>query len=192
MENELVKYVSKFMTLTAEEKRAIEENIAIRTFKKGTVLLKEGEISTKCYFNLKGLVMQYYLVDAEEKATFFYLEEQAINSFESATQKIPAKHYLVCLEDTTLVVGDLEEELDFYKKYPRFEAFSRMMVQDDFGKAQEHMAHFITSSPEQRYLHLLKTQPQLMNRVPQYHLASYLGITPESLSRIRKRTLLSH
>jgi CRP-like cAMP-binding protein len=192
MENELVKYVSKFMTLTREEEQAIVENIEIRIFKKGTVLLKEGEISTKCYFNLKGLVMQYYMIDAEEKATFFYLEEQAINSFESATQKIPAKHYLVCLEDTTLVVGDLEEEQEFYKQHPRFEAFSRMMVQDDFGKTQEQLAHFITSSPEQRYLNLLKTQPQLIHRVPQYHLASYLGVTPESLSRIRKRTLLQH
>lgn len=191
MKNELIKYISKFIELTEEEAKAVTENIEIRNFKKGTILLREGEISKTCYFNLKGLVRQYYIIDGEEKTTFFYSEEQVINSFESATQKTPSKHYLECIEDSTLVIGDIDTELEFYKKYPKLESISRMMVEQDFGKTQQILSSYITSNPEEKYLNLLKTQPKLINRVPQYQLASYLGITPESLSRIRKRILVS-
>jgi hypothetical protein len=62
-----------------------------------------------------------------------------------------------------------------------------MSMEDDFGEQQEALAKFITSSPEARYKNLLETRPDLIQRVPQYHLASYLGVKPESLSRIRKR-----
>ncbi len=190
MENLLVKYVSKSLSLSEEEINAIEQEIVIRDFRKGTILLREGEVSTKCYFNLKGLVRQYYLVDGEEKTTAFFAEEQAVNSFESASQRIPSKHYLACVEDCTLVVGDLSTETDFLERFPRLEILVRMMVDQDFGKQQEMLASYIITSPEERYLKLLESPYNLIQRVPQYQLAGYLGITPESLSRIRKRILV--
>lgn len=190
MENLLVKYVSKSLSLSVEEINAIEQEIVIRDFRKGTILLREGEVSTKCYFNLKGLVRQYYLVDGEEKTTAFFAEEQAVNSFESASQRIPSKHYLACVEDCTLVVGDLSTETDFLERFPRLEILVRMMVDQDFGKQQEMLASYIITSPEERYLKLLESPYNLIQRVPQYQLAGYLGITPESLSRIRKRILV--
>lgn len=190
MENLLVKYVSKSLSLSVEEINAIEQEIVIRDFRKGTILLREGEVSTKCYFNLKGLVRQYYLVDGEEKTTAFFAEEQAVNSFESASQRIPSKHYLACVEDCILVVGDLSTETDFLERFPRLEILVRMMVDQDFGKQQEMLASYIITSPEERYLKLLESPYNLIQRVPQYQLAGYLGITPESLSRIRKRILV--
>ncbi|NBA84802.1 cyclic nucleotide-binding domain-containing protein [Emticicia sp. CRIBPO] len=190
MENLLVKYVSKSLSLSVEEINAIEQEIVIRDFRKGTILLREGEVSTRCYFNLKGLVRQYYLVDGEEKTTAFFAEEQAVNSFESASQRIPSKHYLACVEDCTLVVGDLSTETDFLERFPRLEILVRMMVDQDFGKQQEMLASYIITSPEERYLKLLESPYNLIQRVPQYQLAGYLGITPESLSRIRKRILV--
>jgi CRP-like cAMP-binding protein len=190
MENLLVKYISKSLSLSEEEIKAVEKEIPIRVFKKGTILLKEGDISTKCYFNLKGLVRQYYLVDGEEKTTAFFAEEQAVNSFESASQRIPSKHYLACVEECTMVVGDLSTETDFLERFPRLEILVRMMVDQDFGKQQEMLASYIITSPEERYLKLLESPDNLIQRVPQYQLASYLGIAPESLSRIRKRILV--
>ncbi|NER12043.1 cyclic nucleotide-binding domain-containing protein [Leptobacterium flavescens] len=187
MKNQLLEYISRYITLSEEERQAVIENIPVRTFKKGTVLLREGEISTECYFNLKGLVRQYYLVDGEEKTTFFYTEEQVIASLESATKKIPSKHYLVCEENTTLTIGTYETENEFYKRFPKFEQLSRILSGENFGEYQELFASFKTSSPEERYLDLLKNRPELIKRVPQYQLASYIGVSPESLSRIRKR-----
>jgi CRP-like cAMP-binding protein len=191
MENELINYISRFISLSEDEIKAITELVPITTFPKGTVLLKEGEISRTCYFNLKGLVRQYYLVDGDEKTTYFYTEEQAINSFESATQQIPSKHYLACVEDCTLVVGSLDAVPEFYAKFPKIEAFTQLIVAEDFGRNQELLATYMIHSPEERYLNLLKNRPGLINRVPQYQLASYLGVTPESLSRIRKRIVIT-
>ena len=187
MQNELIEYISRYIDLNEEETKAVIEEIPIKTFKKGTVLLKEGEISKECYFNLKGLVRQYQIVDGEEKTTFFYTEEQGIADTEGAMKNIPSKCYWVCEEDTTLTIGKYEVEEDFYKRFPKFETLCRILSAKYFGTYQEILSTYIIKSPEERYLDLLKNRPELIERVPQYQLASYLGIKPESLSRIRKR-----
>lgn len=190
MHSKLLDYLSKFKVFNEKEMAAIVEKIPIKTFKKGAVLLKEGEISTQCYFVLEGCVRQYYLMDGEEKTTAFFTERQAVNSFSSYIDQVPSKHYLVCVEDTTLVIGNMEQEQEMYAKYPKLESLSRVLVEQDYGQTQEEFATFITSSPEERYRNLLKKRPELLQRVPQHQIASYLGVTPESLSRIRKRIAL--
>jgi CRP-like cAMP-binding protein len=175
------------MPLTEEETEVLNDCIPIRSFKKGTVLLREGQIATECYFNIEGCVRHYYLSDGEERTTQFYTEQQSIASMNSYLNKVPANHYLECLEDCTLAVFGYEKEKELYSKFPKFESLCRLSMEDDFGKQQEMLARFIIQSPEERYLSLLETRPELLNRVPQYHLASYLGVKPESLSRIRKR-----
>ncbi len=189
MENELIKYISRYITLNEVEKKAVIDEIPIRTFKKGTVLLKEGQISTTCYFNLKGLVRQYQLIDGEEKTTFFYTEEQGIADPEGAANNTASKCYWICEEDTTLTIGSYDAEEDFYKRFPKFETLCRILSAKYFGTYQELLNSYIINSLEKRYLDLLKNRPELIERVPQYQLASYLGVKPESLSRIRKRIL---
>jgi len=77
-----------------------------------------------------------------------------------------------------------------YKRFPMLESLSRISLQEELHNYQEMLATYITTSPEERYLNVLKYRPELLNRVPQYQLASYLGVTAESLSRIRKRIML--
>lgn len=190
MNNKLVEYIAQFPSLNEEETKAIAEKITVRTFSKGTILLKEGEIHDKCYFVLKGCVRQYYLVDGEEKTTAFFTEEQSVVSFANYTARMPSNHYLSCVEDCTLIVGDFQIEQAMYEQFPKLQAITRAMMEQDFGRTQEALARFITSSPEERYVNLLATRPELVQRVPQHQLASYLGVTPESLSRIRKRVAL--
>lgn len=187
MKEELLKYALQFTDLSDEEKQAVMEEIPVETFKKGTILLREGEVSTTCFFILKGCVRKYSFIDGEEKTTAFYTENEAVVSFNSYTRQIPADHYFVCVEDTTTVVGYREREAEMYTRFPKFESLSRMFMSQDLGKAQEAMTVFITSSAEERYSYLLQNRPDLLQRVPQHQIASYLGITPESLSRIRKR-----
>jgi CRP-like cAMP-binding protein len=86
-----------------------------------------------------------------------------------------------------LVVGDLEGEKDMLQKYSQLETMIRKMVEENLGEVQDEMTSFIASAPEERYKALLRKRPDLTERVPQHLLASYLGITPESLSRIKKR-----
>ncbi|MEZ4772484.1 MAG: Crp/Fnr family transcriptional regulator [Bacteroidia bacterium] len=183
----LLAFVSKFPQFSDEEVKLIVENLVVEEYKKGTILLKEGEVSTQCYFILKGCIRQYFQMEDDEKTTAFFTEEQAVVSFASYSAQIPANHYFACVEDCTVIVGDFEKEKEMYQKFPQLQALTRTMMEQDFGRTQENFATFITSSPEERYRHLLEKRPELLHRVPLHQIASYLGITPESLSRIRKR-----
>lgn len=177
-------------TFSDEEIEVAMSLIAIASFKKGEILLRAGEFCTKGYAVVSGCVRQYYVVDGEEKTTFFYTEGQSIFSPNTTTKSVPVKYYLSCVEETTLSIMTLENQLELYKKFPVLESMSRKALQEELHNYQEMLSAYITTNPEERYLNLLKYRPELLNRVPQYQLASYLGVTPESLSRIRKRIFL--
>lgn len=189
MNPDLFKLLPGLDALPEEEAKEIAAQIPVESYAKGTLLLKAGELSSICYFVLKGCIRQYSIIDGEEKTTAFYTEQQAAVPFASHAQQAPSGYYLLCAEDCLLVVGDMSQEQDMYARYPKLLAITRHMMEQDFGKTQEAFSRFITSSPEERYLNLMETRPDLFLRVPQHQIASYLGMTPESLSRIRKRTM---
>jgi len=189
-DSNLTEYESVMKSMTKEEINFIKERTPIKFFKKGTILLREGEVSDKSYFTFEGCVRQYYLMDGIEKTTFFFTEGHSISSFQSSSQQTPSKHYLECVEDCKLSVSSLKNEEEMYHRFPRFKMMCLKESERQLGNYQEMLAHYITSSPEERYLNLLKSRPELLNRVPQHQIASYLGVKPESLSRIRKRISL--
>lgn len=173
--------------LTPEEQVAVQKFTSIRNYEKGTMLVREGEICTDCHYIKSGLVRQFYLDDGEEKTTYFYREQETIVATMSSTMKIPSSFYLECLEDTTMKVISNEQENLMYEQFPRFENLCRVETEKILMNYQETFAKYIRSNAEERYLDLLENSPDLLLRVPQYQLASYIGVKPESLSRIRKR-----
>lgn len=187
-ERVLIDYISQIAPLSDAEINTILELVKIRSHKSGKVLLREGQALNTCYFVLQGCVRQYYLVDGVEKTTNFFTEGQPVSSTVSFENK-RSKSFLVCNEDCVLIEGRPEDEQAFFEKLPRMEMLNRVGVEMELQKSQENFAEFIIKSPEERYLNLLETRPELLDRVPQYQLASYLGVTPESLSRIRKRIM---
>lgn len=187
-EQVLIDYVSQFAPLSDAEIDQIFQMIKTRSYKKGTVLLREGQLGNVCYFVLQGCIRQYYLSDGTEKTTSFFTEGMPVTStlvFENKTSRC----FLVCNEDCVVVEGRAEDEQAFMENMPRMETIGRMGAEIELQKTQETFAEFMMSSPEARYLNLLDTRPDLLDRVPQYQLASFLGVTPESLSRIRKRIM---
>lgn len=190
MGDRLLNYFSTIIPLTQEESDAIAATMFIKQFKKGDILLREGQISIEAYFVLEGCVRQYYLVDGEEKIINFFTENQWVVSIKSFGENLPANHFLACSEDCSLVVGNKEKEEDLYRRFPKLETISRKVMEKVFAEQQEIMGSYFTDTPEQRYLKLLNTRPALFQRLPQYQLASYIGVKPESLSRIRKRIAL--
>lgn len=187
MKKLLRQMLESYKLLSEEDIQLIIEHSNVQQFKKGSLLLKEGQIAKECYSILKGCVREYYLVDGEEKTTGIFTEGQAVNSFTSNTQNAPSKHYLVCAEDCILTIGSEQLEEEMCRRIPHLENIIRTELEKETGKAQDEFAFFKTSTPEQRYLRLIETRPELFQRLPQHQIASYLGITPESLSRIRKR-----
>ena len=108
----------------------------------------------------------------------------SLNNFNSTSH---AENNLECVEDTTVSVGNEEQAQKLFKIFPRFETIARAIVEADFVEQKKLLTSYLTDSPEQRYLKLLKSRPDIFQRVPQYQIASYVGVKPESLSRIRKR-----
>lgn len=187
MEQKLLDYFSRIMPLSQEEAEAIVETMTIREYKKGAILLKEGQISMEAYFVLDGCVRQYYVVEGEEKTSNFFTEEQWVISINSFSHIVPSTHYMECCIDSLLVVGNREKEESLYQRFPKLETISRKVMEKVFAEQQEIMASYTTDTPEQRYVKLLKSRPGLFQKIPQYQIASYIGVKPESLSRIRKR-----
>ena len=188
MKSEILKYLSKYIRITKELESAISENTMIKSFNKGHILLEEGAFSRECYFILKGCIRSFYLSEGDEKTIEFYTEEQSVVP-SSYGKSIPSDCFLECLEDTIVSVGNPELENEAFKKYPQLESLSRIIAETIIVKQQESFTHFKAATAEERYLNLIKTRPGLINRAPQHQIASYLGVKPESLSRIRKRIM---
>ena len=186
MQNLLFDFISKYIPLTDDEKNAILSLHLFRTVKKGTILLKEGQYSNESYFVLKGCIRTYYLKDGEEKTTAFYTEMDAFTPH-CAINNTPSEYYLSCVEDCLLSVSNAAMELEINNKFPKFELMCRKLTEAMLAKNQLDFAEFKTSSPEERYQNLVHNRPDLVQRVPQHQLASFLGIKPQSLSRLRAR-----
>ena len=189
MKAELVlkSHLEQLQFLEPKEIDLILDQTVFRTGSKGEVILNEGQVQTQCYMVLQGCVREYILDDGVEKTTAFYCEGDKITSYNSGGQKAVSKHYLECAEDTIMTVSSQNFEDDLRKLIPRLDAIIQHVAKEELGKNKEAITNFISSSPEERYLNLLEHRPQLFNRVPQHQIASYLGIKPETLSRIRKR-----
>lgn len=188
MQNKLFDFISKYISLTDDEKNALLSLNLFRTVKKGTTLLKEGQYSKESYFVLKGCIRIYYIIGGEEKTTAFYTEMDALTPH-SVVNKTPSDYYISCVEDSILTVSNTDMEAEVNSKFPKFEIMCRKLSEELLAKQRIDFDEFKTSSPEERYLNLLQKRPDLIQRVPQHQLASYLGIKPQSLSRLRARIL---
>ncbi len=188
MENILFDFISKYISLTEEEKNAIVSLDIFRSVKKGTTLLKEGQKSKDSYFVLEGCIRTYYVLDSEEKTTGFYTEMEALTP-PCVITKTPSEYYISCVEDSILTVSNSDMEVEINSKFPKFESMCRILAEELLAKQRIDFDAFKTSSPEERYLNLVQSRPDLIQRVPQHQLASYLGIKPQSLSRLRARII---
>ena len=188
MQNLLFDFISNYISLTEEEKEAIIALDIFRSVKKGTVLLKEGQKTNEGYFVLKGCMRAYYIIDGEEKTTDFYTELEGVTPNCVVTKK-PSDYYIATTEDSIVSVSNPDMEAEIFEKFPKFETLCRILSEELLAKQQINFDDFKNSSPEQRYLNLLQKRPDLIQRVPQNQLASYLGIKPQSLSRLRARIL---
>lgn len=188
VENILFAFISKYVSLTEEEKNAIISLDLFRTVKKGTTLLNEGEKSKVSYFVLEGCIRTYYVLDGEEKTTGFYTEMEALTP-PCVTTKTPSEYNVSCVEDCILTVSNADIEVEINSKFPKFESMCRILAEELLAKQRIDFDRFKTSSPEERYLNLMQSRPDLIQRVPQHQLASYLGIKPQSLSRLRARII---
>jgi CRP-like cAMP-binding protein len=187
LENKFIQHFAKISPLTPEEVEAIEAAMIVKQFPKGSFLVQAGQVAVDTYFVLEGCIRQYSIVDGEEKTTEFFTEDQWAISLNNFAHPKPVDYYWVCNEDTTVSMGNEQQAQALFRRFPRFETISRVVMENAFAEQQRKLTSFFTDSPEQRYQKLQEARPELIQRTPQYQIASYIGVKPESLSRIRKR-----
>jgi len=179
--------LSNFEMLSRQEIELIVEKTIVDEFKKGKILLKEGQVPSKCYMVVEGCVREYLIKDGEEISTAFFTEGDTFTP--PSRKNSPSNHYWECVEDCILTISNKSFEVEIRAAIPRLDSVFQEIAIEKINKSKEEWSQFISSSPEERYLNLLETKPQLLERVPHHQIASYLGIKPQSLSRIRKRIL---
>lgn len=187
MFDKFLKLIHQYSPLTKAEAEFIEKNIPIKIYAKNELFFEEGTISQTIYFVLEGCVRQFYNVEGKEKTAYFYAEGKFICAGESYNFNIPAIENFQALEGTTLMLFHKPMNDLLLKTFPNFELIARYATEDELISCKQMIASFVTKSPQQRYLELLVTNKELFQRVDQQYIASYLGISPESLSRIKKR-----
>jgi len=185
-QRELKLYLEENIPLPKEQINELLEFNFFKQYQKDDYLLQMGEKTENSFFVLKGCVKSYHIIDGEERITDFYTEHDAITPHCIVTGS-PSNYFLQCVEDSVFSVSTKEVEAAIYKKFPELIDLCRVTTEKELVTKQIEHETYINSSAEERYLTLLKEKPDLINRVPQYQLASYIGIKPESLSRIRRR-----
>ncbi|MCP4439626.1 MAG: Crp/Fnr family transcriptional regulator [Aureispira sp.] len=181
------KLIKPYITLSEEELNFIKSKVPLKVHKKNDVIFREGKISRTIYFVLDGCVRLYYNVDGVEKTAFFYLEGKFICAGESFTHNKKATENYQAIEDSALMHFDKDVIEEMLQKFPRLGVIGQIATEEELISCQKMIASFVTKSPEQRYLELLASKSELFQRAPQQYIASFLGVSPETLSRIKKR-----
>jgi CRP/FNR family transcriptional regulator, anaerobic regulatory protein len=180
-------YVSRFITFTEEEWRVHQSMLVRRFLKKGEFILRGGEVCNHVTFLNKGFVRVYNVVNDEELTANFAFEGNYVTDYTSFVSRQPSLDNIVAMEDLEILQLNYNDMQAAYEKYPVWQKFGRLIAEYILIFATERSRTFLFLSPEERYLKLMKDRPKVIANVPLKYIASYLGITPEALSRIRKR-----
>ena len=190
MFDRFIELVNKHGKLEDTEIRYLQEHVKIGFYKKNETILSAGKIVRNIYFVMDGCVRLFYNVDGKDKTAFFYNKEDFIWAGKNGKHEVPTQKNYEAIEDTVLVQIDKRIAYNLMESSPNFELITRLGKEQELIAYQQLIAYFITLSPEERFIKLLETNKSLFQRVPQQYLASYLGISPETLSRIKKRVYI--
>lgn len=185
--NQLYNVVSRMLPLSQREWDMFAESFVYRSVPKKFRLVSVGDVSREAYFINKGAARLFFEKEGEEISANFMFENNFVASLESFLLQVPSRQAIDTLEDCELLVLSKQRLEELIRKQPQFNLFSKAIAETAFIMLQRRASSFILDSAEERYMNMLQQRPEILERVPQHMIASYLGVTPVSLSRIRKR-----
>jgi CRP-like cAMP-binding protein len=185
----LRKFINNWVEPNDEEWLAFASKLKVRQLSKDEIYHKEGNISRHVALVTKGAVRMFYNIEGEERSKDFQFEGQFTGSLASLLTQTPSKFSVAALEDTTLIEISGEDLSKLYDTYKVWERFGRLYMTLSFLYKEKREASLLFDSSTTRYEKLVQEQPEHVQRIPLKHLASYLGIKPETLSRIRRELL---
>lgn len=186
-----LKSIRKLTNISSEEAALFFSFFQERKFKKNTILLREGEVANEAFFVLKGALRQYFSKeDGVEKTCNFTFEAEFFTDIESFSRKSRATTNIITLEPTECLVIKCTDLMEALKQSTAVVDLFKIIVENVATDNLKRIQSMLSLSPENQFKELIQARPQILQRVPQRYIAQYLGLAPESLSRIRKRILI--
>lgn len=189
MYQQILQRLSQFISLNPEEQDHFISKLQVREFKRKELILMEGQVCRYSYFINYGCLRYFYNVDGQENTAQFFFENGWYTDYESFLSGKPSKQNIETLEKSQMLLLSAKDMQQLYLDIPKFERFGRIMAENAFLGVRKRSEMLENQTAEERYLSLMKERPKVFERIPQHYIASYLGIKPPSLSRIRKRIL---
>ncbi|QMU31062.1 Crp/Fnr family transcriptional regulator [Adhaeribacter radiodurans] len=187
----LLAYINQYITLTPEEEATLLAKVRYRKYLKGQFVVQSGDVCKYENFVLSGCLKTFYIdPEGQEHIVMFAVENWWTADLGSFITQNPADFNVQCLENTELAQFAHEDLEQLYQEIPKLERFFRIIIQKAFVASQKRVVNSFSLPAKERYLAFKKQYPQIDQRVPQYMIASYLGITKEFLSKIRNQLIL--
>jgi CRP-like cAMP-binding protein len=181
----LKKYIRNLTGFSEESWTILFDCLTEQKFKKGDTLLNPGEVCNSIFFISSGLCKSSYNVDGKEINTAFYFENDFATNIKSLTTGTKSEYEITAYENLITVRFEKAKILSAYEKSQEIETFGRKLLEIIVSKQEEHSNSFILLTPQQRYENLILTRPDFLQRISLTQIASYLGVSRETLSRIR-------
>lgn len=186
--NTLFKNINKYISLTEDETAQLESLLVNRQVSRKELVLRQGQLCRKLYFVKSGSLRAFNInEDGKESTIMFAVEDWWITDMDCFVNQQPAVLSIEALELSELVELDFNVLEKLYETIPKFERFFRILFQNAYIREQRRALHNISFSTEERYRHFLSKYPAIVEKVTQKQIASYLGVTPEFLSAIKKK-----
>jgi CRP-like cAMP-binding protein len=184
----LIKHINKFVALREEDNAIVTSAFRYKKVKKKDLLLREQQICTASYFVLQGCLRMYFIrEDGVEQITQFAIENWWLTDYQSLDWHQPSRFRIQAIEATDLAILDREALTALCDRLPLIDRYFRLVAQRAFAAAQQHRFFLHSGTSEDRYLRFTTSFPEFVQRIPQYMLASYLGFTPEFISKLKTR-----
>lgn len=183
----LIQTIRNYIPFSPADEAVARKLFRRKEFKKGEHLLTAGEICRYLIFIESGLVRYYITKDGEDQTNYFNKEGEFVCVYTSFLPQSPSGISIQALEDCVAWLISFDGIQQFYKEVEYGERFGRLAIEAVYLNAIAQIASLYTDTPEIRYKNFLRNYPAIAQRIPQYYIASYVGVKPQSLSRIRKR-----
>lgn len=183
-----IAHLKKYISLNDDEVQLLLSNVKPLTTQKKDFLIQEGQICKDNYFVEKGLLRMFFINNKGiEQNTQFALENWWIADYMSLTMQTASHFYIQAVEASTVIAIEHHKQDHLFKQLPQLEHYFRLMMQRAYAAAQMRVKFFHVYSKEENYRQFVSLFPEFVQRIPQYMLASYLGLTPEYVSELRKK-----
>lgn len=184
----ILEYIGHYVTLTDREVEIVKSLTRIKKVRKGQFVAEQGEICRYENFVVEGCLRCYHVdEDGKEHIVQFAVENWWISDLHSFLTQSPAHFSVDAIEPSVLVQFGYDDLQELYQKVPKLERFFRLIIQNAFIASQKRVISTFSQDAGKRYIEFRNRYPDIESRVPQYMIASYLGVSPEFLSKIRQR-----